>query len=1333
MTAAIEPTPDSIRRMRKELGWTQAQAGREIGGGPSAFQKYESGAAKPSRAAFRLLCLLHGQKAREAAAVPAFMQVGSKDMKRLASSDLESLLARLIGEEICRSRLPADSLQPRPPANAADGGIDMRIVVPAGSCRPQILPAADVAFQCKARGMGPKECTRELTAGKDGRLRPLILQVLEGGGAYVILCSQQVGKDGIEKRVEAMRATLRRERPDVDEGTLGRLLFWDGQKIASWANRHAGICQWLHGLLGHADRSCLESLQQLAGRREHCGSHCSDRRAEQFARQLHEHLALPRAAVRIAGAAGVGRTRLLLETLRADPSCRNALYADLAAPIDEARLFDHVREICRSRMHALVVIDNCPTSGIRGFAALATHADSSARMILVDDGHEEPVGNVATIRVERADEGLIAGMLQQMLPPDADPGASTKAAEGFPRMAALIAEAGKASPDRIDPGSIVDADSCCRILAGRRECPEQLQIAARLLSLVTSVGCSGPARAELESLANLRPDISRDQLHESIEFLRQRGLLRTAGERMALIPPPLAWKLAKQQWNAWPDEKLARLCMKGGIAASLRPRLLRRFLDTFVPSRDASARNDVKATRKVELLLAAMIGDERELDGLLLGDSPQDHWLRGSLAEFIPGALVAAVHDRMEAAGSGLVRKLAQSRCWPGILRRAIEADPECLQPAGRLLFDLAIAEMSCRGGNCEGQARNAFVGLFGSALPDRNSNRQTRLLDELLGKCAGGPQAEMVAAALGAPFASPAAAGDLSGQLLRDHCMGRLAGLAASRRQAVADPARRQFARRLRAMLGCQQVSDVVGAIEGIAGRGKGGYWPEALEQINAAIRLDWQDDARARQQLELLRERIMPKTPAERADFYATRQFFTGTDPGRRGDCCQDADRQLEQVADEIAPRWHEHQDLLSGIIASPHSRAAALARRLYIQVDDGRQLVECVTAMVERLLEDGKPVCPSFLSGILEAMHERPGEADELLARLAATKGLQRHFVQFLQSCGRIDGSRLELLAGCIKASPDELADSAILLTSQSLQGVSNRDAASFVCRILGDVPQGSAVAFCTEFLHSFAARQNESIERLAGAVHALIARLTPEFWDQRGQPDGLHDLSNMVLVFAGRDGKVSAATAVKTAAAVVQVLIDNIKDGNVQCLCRDWFFRGLLDELLEGFPDTVWPPLGNCICQAPENAMPWLKLFARGWLLQKLPTETLISWCDSSSRARRFAFGTLPLLQAGADGSPAAELNPLMLRLIKRHDNAPDVYDQIDPTHFRSPLVGRLSDHFRKFPAILRELAGDGGLPPNFRMWAREKERGIVGKIEGMSRQEERENIDCWNIR
>ena len=65
--------PEEIRRIRRKLHLSQEAAGQLIGGGPRAFQKYESGDLLPSRAISSALLLLdHDPNAL------SILKVGSK-------------------------------------------------------------------------------------------------------------------------------------------------------------------------------------------------------------------------------------------------------------------------------------------------------------------------------------------------------------------------------------------------------------------------------------------------------------------------------------------------------------------------------------------------------------------------------------------------------------------------------------------------------------------------------------------------------------------------------------------------------------------------------------------------------------------------------------------------------------------------------------------------------------------------------------------------------------------------------------------------------------------------------------------------------------------------------------------------------------------------------------------------------------------------------------------------------------------------------------------------------------------------------------------------------
>jgi len=78
--------PEEIKRIRKKLKLTQAEAGEVIGGGSRAFQKYEAGDLLPSRAISSALVLL--DRDPTAIAALAERQARARKMARLQQPNL---------------------------------------------------------------------------------------------------------------------------------------------------------------------------------------------------------------------------------------------------------------------------------------------------------------------------------------------------------------------------------------------------------------------------------------------------------------------------------------------------------------------------------------------------------------------------------------------------------------------------------------------------------------------------------------------------------------------------------------------------------------------------------------------------------------------------------------------------------------------------------------------------------------------------------------------------------------------------------------------------------------------------------------------------------------------------------------------------------------------------------------------------------------------------------------------------------------------------------------------------------------------------------------------
>ncbi|MCY4324934.1 MAG: type II toxin-antitoxin system MqsA family antitoxin, partial [Betaproteobacteria bacterium] len=661
-------TPQRIRHIRKSLGWTQAQAGAEMGVAAAAFQKYESGKVKPSKAACRLLEILYQQhKIQIACQAPESLRVSHREINLLSPEDLSDLLARLLQEEIRQNHLPPDCLHQRGHINAADGGIDAHIRWSGEPGQTAVLPSGNTAFQVKAGSMPPTKCAKELIDGS-GDIKQSIRQVLAQGGDYVLFCSQQASEAMVKDRLARMHACLASAKPAISVDAHQRCHFWDGQKIAAWANRYAVVCAWIGRKLGKQHESIFTDLQHVAGKHQHAGQYCQDPRAAGFTNELFSALAEPKAVVRITGAPGIGKSRLLLETLMSSGKYRNAVYADVGSRPDAIAQVDH---FCRTEPAALLVIDNCEAALISKLTNLARHEASAVKMIVIDNDPGFKLAGVARIELAKADASLIEKILQENcngvrlnMP------SCVKAAAGFPSMARLIA-----SSQWQEPYQIVDSSTCYQML-GKDD--SDLQSTARLLAVFKNVGFAGDCASELAFLAGLNENLNEDKMREHINYLIERKIVRKAGNRVMLVVPPLARMLAEQQWRIWKPDKLAELLMNDLLPrhGQLRHEMSEQF-ELLAGKSDFA--------RHMEHLLAAARGNS-------FLSSCDDDCIARLIFKFNPKELLELFSNKLNGNIEQLLTQHRRAQATIEWLAKIADSDASCFAAAGKLLFGIAVA-----------------------------------------------------------------------------------------------------------------------------------------------------------------------------------------------------------------------------------------------------------------------------------------------------------------------------------------------------------------------------------------------------------------------------------------------------------------------------------------------------------------------------------------------------------------------------------------------------------------------------------------------------------------
>ena len=115
-------------------------------------------------------------------------EITGQDISELNDSDLRTLIARLCEAELRRSGLPISGVTAGGDQNAPDGGLDVRVSLAQPEDRTDFIPRANTGFQVKKPDMPRSEILKEMRPG--GVVRPVIVELAEQGGAYIIVSSR---------------------------------------------------------------------------------------------------------------------------------------------------------------------------------------------------------------------------------------------------------------------------------------------------------------------------------------------------------------------------------------------------------------------------------------------------------------------------------------------------------------------------------------------------------------------------------------------------------------------------------------------------------------------------------------------------------------------------------------------------------------------------------------------------------------------------------------------------------------------------------------------------------------------------------------------------------------------------------------------------------------------------------------------------------------------------------------------------------------------------------------------------------------------------------------
>ena len=481
--------------------------------------------------------------------------IEAHDVKRLNECQLTQLLKLLLHAEADKHGIAQRAVDVASNIKAGDGGEDGRIEWQGWPVSTDYLPNRLTQFQNKATEMGPADCANELVT-KTGVIKPMVSDVLEKGGSYVLFTTQELNKQQKEERIKLMKVKLIELK--LTDAATADIHIYDAAKIAGWVN---GFLPAIVSVLNWIGRPIERGLKpfsawKTAPELEEYPYVDVDAR-KQVIIDFRKLLKKPRECARIVGLSGLGKTRTAFEIFNGDPLLQElVVYVDVVnVPYVAALLSDWVS----FGLKGIVVVDNCDPHIHDQLQREICKTNSQLSMLSLDYNLDKVSSKTQQFQLKALYNQEIKEMLEKIYGakiPDLD--RISEFAQGFPKIAVLIAEARLSDDPNI--GSLTNDIIAERLLWSklqpRNDKDEKI---LKGCALFDRFGVDTEVSNELKFIATYVVDVSEIDFYDCIQRFTDAGIIDRRGRYAQLVPKPLAIRLAAQWWRRTREQDQIKL------------------------------------------------------------------------------------------------------------------------------------------------------------------------------------------------------------------------------------------------------------------------------------------------------------------------------------------------------------------------------------------------------------------------------------------------------------------------------------------------------------------------------------------------------------------------------------------------------------------------------------------------------------------------------------------------------------------------------------------------------------------------------------------------------
>lgn len=438
----------------------------------------------------------------------------------------------------------------------ADGGIDAEVNLPPESTVPTdcIFQPGLTGYQIKSgtafKPWTPSAIRSELLDSK-GKLYSEVERLVRRRGRYMLLCT---GHDLTPEQRNDSRLQIAVVLAEAGFGEYEELIDVLGaSQVAEFAERYPGTASLL-SIDPIQEAWVLDEWQRDA----HMANafEASPEQSEMIA-QIRAGLQGTTKHFRVLGEPGLGKTRIVLESVKDENIAPYVLYVPHGSQFGQTRLF---RQLIRAGYERplVLVIDELPESELADIWRHLKPRCGSLKIVSLDHGRDESHDEeINRLNAPCLPDETIKKILASRVGESRELDRWVAICEGSPRVALAVADNLRANPgDLLKPPSTIPIWT--RFLHGYGSRDEgstrQVDCVTQHLALFSRFGYEAPVGNEAvyisELIRNIDPTIGWARFQEIIQSLRSRRVLQ-GSKTLFFVPKALHIYLWKQFWERY--------------------------------------------------------------------------------------------------------------------------------------------------------------------------------------------------------------------------------------------------------------------------------------------------------------------------------------------------------------------------------------------------------------------------------------------------------------------------------------------------------------------------------------------------------------------------------------------------------------------------------------------------------------------------------------------------------------------------------------------------------------------------------------------------------------